>query len=128
MPDEALLGCAARRSRHCRGTSSLHDVIIRLIRVTATSQHGPGLNAHFRDVAVPRIKACSGNAGVWYGRQAHREFEDFVMLSRWNDYDALHEWTGQEVNELPLLKNIDELATSWSVQHYEELDAEFPTS
>ena len=100
-------------------------MIIRLIRVTATPEHGPALNAHFRDVAVPRIRACRGNAGVWYGRQAHREFEDFVMLSRWDDYTALHEWTGADVNHLPLLRNIDELATKWSVQHYEELDAAF---
>ncbi len=100
-------------------------MIIRLVRVTAPSSTGAGLNAHFRDVAVPRIKACRGNAGVWYGRQVHPTVDEFVMLSRWVDYAALANWTGHDVNHLPLLKNIGELATEWSVQHFEELDAEF---
>lgn len=103
-------------------------MIIRLVRVTAPSTTGASLNTHFRDVAVPRIKACRGNAGVWYGRQVHPTFDEFVMLSRWVDYAGLAEWTGAKVNELPLLRNIGELATDWSIQHFEELDAEFGDS
>jgi hypothetical protein len=97
-------------------------VIIRLVRVTASSGAGPALNAHFRDVAQPRIRACRGNEGVWYGRQVHQTKEEFVMISRWADYASMREWTGPKVNQLPLLPNIGELADEWTVQHFEELE------
>jgi hypothetical protein len=99
-------------------------MIIRLVRVIASPDRASTLNAHFRDVAQPRIRASPGNAGIWYGRQVHRGHEEFMMMSRWVDHAALREWTGPDVNVLPLLPNIAELATEWTVQHFEELDAD----
>jgi heme-degrading monooxygenase HmoA len=99
-------------------------MIIRLVRVIATSARAATLNAHFRDVAQPRIRACRGNAGIWYGRQVRGDHEEFMMMSRWLDHAALAEWTGADVNKLPLLPNIDELAIEWTVQHFEELAAD----
>jgi hypothetical protein len=99
-------------------------MIIRLVRVIATPKSAATLNAHFRDVAQPRIRASRGNAGIWYGRQVRRDREEFMMMSRWVDHAALREWTGPEVNELPLLPNIADLAIEWTVQHFEELEAE----
>jgi hypothetical protein len=49
------------------------------------------------------------------------------MVSRWADYASLREWTGKEVNELPLLPNIGELAQDWAVQHFEELEESGPS-
>jgi hypothetical protein len=103
-------------------------MIIRLVRVIASPDRASTLNAHFRDVAQPRIRATPGNAGIWYGRQVHRGHEEFVMMSRWVDHAALRAWTGPNVNALPLLPNIDELATEWTVQHFEELDADQDTA
>jgi antibiotic biosynthesis monooxygenase len=99
-------------------------MIIRLVRVIATPDRAATLNAHFRDVAQPRIRACQGNAGIWYGRQVRRDREEFMMMSRWVDHAALRGWTGPDVNALPLLPNIAELAIEWTVQHFEELVAE----
>jgi hypothetical protein len=99
-------------------------MIIRLVRVIATSKNAAVLNAHFRDVAQPRIAAARGNAGIWYGRQVHREHEEFMMMSRWVDHAALEQWTGPDINVLPLLRDIDKLATEWTVQHFEELTAD----
>jgi quinol monooxygenase YgiN len=96
-------------------------MIIRLVRVIATRDKASTLNAHFRDVAQPQIRASAGNAGIWYGRTVHRDREEFVMMSRWVDHASLTAWTGPEVNELPLLRNIDEMAVEWTVQHFEEL-------
>jgi len=99
-------------------------MIIRLVRVVAAPDKASTLNAHFRDVAQPRIRACSGNAGIWYGRQVRRDREEFMMMSRWVDHAGLREWTGPDVNSLPLLPNIADLAIEWTVQHFEELPAE----
>jgi quinol monooxygenase YgiN len=99
-------------------------MIIRLVRVIASPDRASALNAHFRDVAQPRIRAATGNAGIWYGRQVHRDHEEFMMMSRWVDHAALRKWTGADENVLPLLPNIAELATEWTVQHFEELDAD----
>ena len=99
-------------------------MIIRLVRVIASPDRASTLNAHFRDVAQPRIRACRGNAGIWYGRQVQRGHEEFMMMSRWVDHAALREWTGPDENVLPLLRNVAELATEWTVQHFEELDAD----
>jgi hypothetical protein len=99
-------------------------MIIRLVRVIAAPDKAAMLNAHFRDVAQPRIRACRGNAGIWYGRQVHRDREEFMMMSRWVDHAALREWSGPDVNALPLLPNIAELAIEWTVQHFEELEAD----
>ena len=96
-------------------------MIIRLVRVVATSDRAPTLNAHFRDVGQPRIRSSPGNAGIWYGRTVARDREEFVMMSRWVDHASLEAWTGPDVNRLPLLPNIDELAIEWTVQHFEEL-------
>jgi len=103
-------------------------MIIRLVRVIASPDRASTLNAHFRDVAQPRIRASAGNAGIWYGRQVQRGHEEFMMMSRWVDHAALQAWTGPDVNALPLLPNIDELATEWTVQHFEELDADEDTA
>jgi quinol monooxygenase YgiN len=99
-------------------------MIIRLVRVIAIPAKAATLNAHFRDVAQPRIRASPGNAGIWYGRQVHHGHEEFMMMSRWADHGALRAWTGANENVLPLLPNIDELATEWTVQHFEELGAD----
>jgi heme-degrading monooxygenase HmoA len=99
-------------------------MIIRLVRVVASPDRASTLNAHFRDVAQPRIRACPGNAGIWYGRQVHRGHEEFMMMSRWVDHAALRQWTGPNESALPLLPDIDELATEWTVEHFEELAAE----
>ena len=101
-------------------------MIIRLVRVTAAGAAASALNAHFRDVAQPRIRSCRGNEGIWYGRQVHPDHEEFTMMSRWVDHAALREWTGPDVSRLPLLPNIDELAIEWTVQHFEELAADEP--
>jgi hypothetical protein len=101
-------------------------LIIRLVRVIATRDRASRLNAHFRDVAQPRIRASPGNAGIWYGRTVERDREEFVMMSRWADHASLEAWTGPNVNELPLLPNIDELAIEWTVQHFEELPVDEP--
>jgi hypothetical protein len=54
----------------------------------------------------------------------HPGHEEFMMMSRWFDHAALREWTGRDENVLPLLPNIADLATEWTVQHFEELDAD----
>jgi quinol monooxygenase YgiN len=101
-------------------------MIIRLVRVIATRDKASTLNVHFRDVAQPRIRASAGNAGIWYGRTVHRDREEFVMMSRWVDHASLEAWTGPDVNELPLLPNINEMAIEWTVQHFEELPVAEP--
>jgi Antibiotic biosynthesis monooxygenase len=103
-------------------------MIIRLVRVKAPRNRAATLNAHFRDVAQPRIRASRGNAGIWYGRQIHPDHEEFVMMSRWVDHAALTEWTGPDVNVLPLLRNVGELASEWTVQHFEELATDDETA
>jgi hypothetical protein len=99
-------------------------MIIRLVRIIATRDKASRLNAHFRDVAQPRIRASPGNAGIWYGRTVRPDREEFVMMSRWVDHASLEGWTGPDVNVLPLLPNIADLAMEWTVQHFEELPVE----
>jgi quinol monooxygenase YgiN len=99
-------------------------MIIRLVRVIATRDRAATLNAHFRDVAQPRLAACPGNAGVWYGRTVQPNREEFVMMSRWVDHASLEGWTGADVNALPLLPNIGDMAIEWTVQHFEELSVD----
>ena len=69
-------------------------MIVRVWTGIALEDNAEEYRRQFSDVYLPRFRAIAGFRGVEVLERAHRDRIEFVVVSRWETMDAIHEYTG----------------------------------
>jgi heme-degrading monooxygenase HmoA len=97
-------------------------VVVRFLRFTVPSRHGHRVFEHARRLAD--TDRPEGLLHVAVGRQQDGPNDTFILVTEWQDLEALYRWVGRPelLSATPSLGVLAEFATDIDVQHYERPD------
>ena len=69
-------------------------MIVRVWNGVALEENAEEYRHQFQDVYLPRLRAVEGFRGVEVLERVHEARVEFVVISRWESMDAIHQYTG----------------------------------
>jgi heme-degrading monooxygenase HmoA len=69
-------------------------MIVRVWTGVALEENAEEYRRQFSEVYLPRFRAIAGFRGVEVLERVHHDRVEFVVVSRWDTMDAIHEYTG----------------------------------
>jgi heme-degrading monooxygenase HmoA len=69
-------------------------MIVRVWTGEALEENAEDFRRHFAETYMPRLRSVAGFRGVEVLERVHRGYVEFVVLTRWDTMDAIHEITG----------------------------------
>jgi hypothetical protein len=97
-------------------------MIIRVLSVEVAPDRGPEFHAFIRDRGLPRIQSHPGLLSVHVGRRTEGRDERAVVVTVWNDWQALTEALGPDPSAPYMLTPETGLVTRATVEHFEAID------
>jgi hypothetical protein len=97
-------------------------MIIRVLSVQVAPDRGAEFHAFIRDNGLPRIQAHPGLVSVHVGRRAEGRDEVAIVVTVWNDWQALTEALGPDPSVPYMLTPDTGLVTKATVEHFEAID------
>jgi len=71
-------------------------MIVRVWTGEALEENAEDYRKHFTEDYMPRLKAIHGFRGVEVLERVHRERVEFLVMTRWESMDAIHEYAGHK--------------------------------
>jgi heme-degrading monooxygenase HmoA len=93
-------------------------VIVRVFRVRARPGHGAAFEARAKALGFERMTATSGLRGWIAGKPLEPGDRDFVMVTLWQDLDALRAYAGEDWFRVDLPDEDRAMLESAVVDHY----------
>ncbi len=81
-------------------------MIIRIWTGEALADNAEEYRKNFSEVHLDRLRAVKGFAGVQVLERVHHDRIEFVVLSRWETMDAIHEFAGHKHPEHAVLEEM----------------------
>jgi heme-degrading monooxygenase HmoA len=80
---------------------------------------------HFNSSVLPQLKSLPGFVGACLCRRPKGELVEFVVLTRWESFDAIRSFAGTQLDRAVVEPGAAAALTDFdhSVQHYEILTA-----
>ncbi len=91
-------------------------MIVRVWTGDAQEENAEEYRRQFSDVYLPRFRAIDGFRGVEVLERVHHGHVEFVVISRWESMDAIHQYTGHGRAEHAVL----ERETREALERYDE--------
>lgn len=96
-------------------------MIIRLFRATVRPQHQAEFEEKFARISFEFVRRADGNIGVELGRPTRGKPDEYVMISKWRDEQALRAFGGPEWRQAVIPAGMEHLILACEVDHYELL-------
>ncbi|GAA0532896.1 heme-degrading monooxygenase HmoA [Rhizomicrobium palustre] len=95
-------------------------MIVRVWTGDALEENAEEYRRQFAEVYLRRFKAIKGFHGVQVLERVHHNHIEFVIISRWDSMDAIHEYTGERADHAVLEKETREALARYDekVKHY----------
>jgi heme-degrading monooxygenase HmoA len=71
-------------------------MIVRVWTGEALEENAEEYRRHFSEVYTKRLKAISGFRGVEVLERLHHNRVEFLVMTRWDSMDAIHEYAGHK--------------------------------
>jgi hypothetical protein len=97
-------------------------MIVRVLSVQVAPNRGAEFHAFIRDQGLPRIQAHPGLISVHVGRRTEGPDELAIVVTVWQDWQALTEALGPDPSEPYMLTPATGLVTRATVEHFEAID------
>ena len=99
-------------------------MIIRIFRARAKSGAADELTRVAKEIAIPFVDQHSGLVARYAGRSIGTAGDELVMITVWEDLEAMKGMTGEKWEE-PVLPydGADELIDEMFLDHYETIDS-----
>lgn len=91
-------------------------MIVRIWTAEALADNAEDYRKHFAEVHLDRLRAIKGFAGVEVLERVHHDRIEFVVLTRWDSMDAIHEFAGHKHPEHAVLEEV----ARQSLERYDE--------
>ncbi len=79
-------------------------MIVRIWTGIALEENAEEYRRQFSEVYLPRFRAIAGFHGVQVLERVHHNRVEFVVVSRWETMDAIHEYTGHGRADIAVLE------------------------
>ena len=76
----------------------------------------------FKEISVPVVKNYKGLVSLEIAGPSKWNPEEFVMVSRWENENALIAFAGEQWNQAHIPQGMEKYITSCSVSHYLNID------
>jgi heme-degrading monooxygenase HmoA len=91
-------------------------MIVRVWTGDALKENAEEYRRQLAEVYLPRFRAIAGYHGVEVLERVHNDLIEFIVISRWETMDAIHEYTGHRHADHAVL----ERETRESLVRYDE--------
>jgi quinol monooxygenase YgiN len=95
--------------------------VIRVFRARAKPGMVDALEQRAHDEVIPEVSAAPGLVAYYAGRP-HGDSREFVMVTVWEDLDAVRAFAGEDYTRAVLYGDTPELIEEMSLEHYEALE------
>ena len=96
-------------------------MITRVFRATVPAELQGEFEEKFKEISVPLVRAQKGLHRVTIGRPTSSNPYEFVMISVWDDAEAIAEFVGEKWDQPHIPAGMEHLMTGCSVGHYENI-------
>ncbi len=94
-------------------------MITRIFRVKIHKDYRTTFEKAYQEISIPLVKSQRGLVSVSVGEPISKESLEYVMITQWQDLDALKNFVGEQWNE-PLIPNgMEDCVDECWVHHYE---------
>jgi hypothetical protein len=97
-------------------------MIVRVLSVRIAQGRGAEFHAFIRDKGLPRIQAHPGLVSVHVGRRTEGPLEFAIVVTTWQDWQALTDALGPDPSQPYMLTPESELVETATVDHFEAID------
>ena len=97
-------------------------MIVRVLSVHVAPNRGAEFHAFIRDHGLPKIQTHPGLISVNVGRRTEGPDEFAIVVTVWQDWQALTEALGPDPSEPYMLTPATGLVTKATVEHFEAID------
>ena len=96
--------------------------VTRVFRVSIHPELRDEFERKFASVSVRVAESADGNESVTILKPGPWDPDEYAMISRWTDEEALKKFVGKNWNEAFIPKEMERYLRHYSVHHYEEWD------
>ena len=97
-------------------------MIVRVLNVRIAKDRGAEFHAFIRERGLPRIQAHPGLVSVHVGRRTEGPDEFAIVVTTWQDWNALTDALGPDPSQPYMLTPESGLAETATVEHFEAID------
>jgi hypothetical protein len=97
-------------------------MIVRVLSVLVAPDRGAEFHAFIRDRGLPRIQAHPGLISAHVGRRTEGPDELAIVVTVWQDWQALQDALGPDTSEPYMLTPATGLVAKATVEHFEAID------
>jgi quinol monooxygenase YgiN len=97
-------------------------MIVRVLSVRIAQGRGAEFHAFVREQGLPRIQAHPGLVSVHVGRRTDGPDEFAIVVTVWEDWQALTDALGPDTSQPYMLTPESGLADTATVEHFEAID------
>lgn len=94
-------------------------MIVRVFRVKVPRDLHDEFEAQFCAVSIPAVESQPGIVSVFVGRPTRWEPEEYMMISTWEDEQAICLFAGESWNQAVIPPGMDKYVAECWVHHYE---------
>jgi heme-degrading monooxygenase HmoA len=94
-------------------------MITRVFRVRVSREFHQEFEAKFLTVSIPKVQAAQGFVAVTVGRPTQWATEEYVMISSWENEQAVINFAGEQWNQAVIPEGMDKYVAECWVHHYE---------
>jgi heme-degrading monooxygenase HmoA len=96
-------------------------MITRVWRGATSLEKADAYEAYLEETGIRGYHATPGNRGAWILRRDEQERTEFLVISMWDSWDAIRQFTGDDVERAVFYPRDDEflIERDEHVTHYE---------
>jgi len=94
-------------------------MIVRVFRVLVRSELHEEFEKKVLSTSVPLVRSQEGVVSVSVGRPTEWSLDEYVMVSTWNDEEALIRFAGDKWNQAIIPDGMEKYVEQCWVHHYE---------
>jgi len=97
-------------------------MITRVFRARINPEHRAEFEAKFSDISIKVVEGREGFVSVEIGKPTRWAPDEYVMISRWEDEEALVKFVGENWNRAHIPQGMEHLIAECWVHHYRSWD------
>ncbi|GMR07962.1 MAG: hypothetical protein BMS9Abin26_0967 [Gammaproteobacteria bacterium] len=97
-------------------------MIIRIFRVRIDPALRDEFEAKFADISIRAVEAADGFISVEIGKPSVWAPDEYVMISRWQNEEALRKFAGDSWNQAHIPSGMEKFIMKCWVHHYESFE------
>lgn len=94
-------------------------MITRVFRVKVPPALHEDFEAEFCSISIDAVESQEGMVSVFVGRPTHWAPDEYVMISTWEDEQAIREFAGEQWNQAVIPQGMEKYVAECWVHHYE---------